>query len=94
MKFEKIGLEGIICAVSTLKNDPSESFINEINNFAHHGVRVHGEDLQTVDVWFGGPPVLRVLLRSMLPDVLVAAVAYEHHHHDHTADHGAKSEPI
>jgi len=56
-------------------------------------MRVHSEDLQAVNVRLGSP-VLRVLLRPVLPDVLVAAVAYEHHHHDHTADHGAKSEPI
>ncbi|EGI68065.1 hypothetical protein G5I_03159 [Acromyrmex echinatior] len=56
-------------------------------------VCIHGEDFQTVNVRFGSP-VLRVFLRSMLPDVFVTAIAYEHHHHDHTADHGAKSEPI
>ncbi|TGZ53068.1 Uncharacterized protein DBV15_00636 [Temnothorax longispinosus] len=49
--------------------------------------------VMTVNVRLGSP-ILRVLLRSMLPDVFVTAVAYEHDHHDHTADHGAKSEPI
>jgi len=62
-----------------------------LKTFAY--VRVHGEDFQTVNIRLS-PPVLRVFLRSMLPDVFVTAVAYERHHHDHTADHGAKSEPI
>ena len=42
----------------------------------HSSVCFRGEDLEAVHVWFG-PPVLRVLLRSVLPDALVTAVAHQ-----------------
>ncbi|KYM95383.1 hypothetical protein ALC62_13811, partial [Cyphomyrmex costatus] len=67
------------------------SHLRHVKTFTY--MCVHGEDFQTMNVRFGSP-VLRVFLRSMLSDVFVTAIAYEHHHHDHTADHGAKSEPI
>lgn len=52
----------------------------------HRRVRFRGENLQAVDVRFR-PPVLRVLLRPVLPDALVTAVAHQRDDHNHAAEH-------
>lgn len=49
-------------------------------------MRVHGIDLEAVDVRLGSP-ILRVLVRSILPYVPVAAVAHEEDDADHAAQH-------
>lgn len=51
-------------------------------------MRFCGENLEAVNVRFRSP-VLRVLLRPVLPYVLVTTVAHKGDDHDHAAEHRA-----
>lgn len=65
-----------------------DSFFSKrrVNGNTHGDVRFRGEHLEAVHVRFRSP-VLRVLLRPILSNALVTAVAHEQNDHNHPAEH-------
>lgn len=63
------------------------------NRDTHGGMRFRGEHLEAVRVWFRSP-VLRVLLRPILSNALVTAVAHEEDNHNNPAQHRPASKRI